>query len=354
MWSRIKTALRWTVDSYVLFVAIGLVLGAFLVPVALGTVGGPDGTVAVIPIDGTIDGQQAVETTAMLQEARQDPDVKAVVLVANSGGGSAAASEELYMEVKRTSEELPVVAAVDGGAASGAYYAIAPSDRIYVKPSSTVGSVGVFVQLPDQLEPNDLIATTGPRKIGADERDTFYEIETLQRAFSGAVVQHRDDELELTREELEHGDTYVGAEAVENGVADEIGNRQAAVRHASSLANLDRPSTTVLTPAIETRQFLIRGNYLASTDDDREMLSLTELVGNESSGQTYLMVSGDVIAGSSGSEFVGPNTVAAIEDDAESDLPANESSSEAPATDTDPSEDPSGDETGDDDGGDER
>lgn len=294
MLSQVRSALHWTVDSYALFVAFGLVIGVLLAPIAIGMVAGPDGKVAIVPIDGTIDGEQSVEASAMLQEARADSSVEAVVLVANSGGGAAAPSEELYIQVKRTSEEMPVVTAVDGGAASGAYYLIAPSDHIYAKPSSNVGSVGVFAQLPPDLEPNELVGATGPRKVGTDQRETLHRLEMLQRAFSGAVMKHREDELELTQEELAHGETYIGAEAVEHGLVDDIGGREAAIEHAADLAGLDRPGVEVFRPGVETNQFVMRGNYLSSSAEDKEMLSLLDLVDDEHSSPTYLMVSAEV------------------------------------------------------------
>lgn len=303
----IRSAVRWAADTYVLFVVLGLVVGAVLVPPVLDVAGGPDGTVAVVPIDGTIDGETATAYTAMLQRARQDPNVEAVVIVSNSGGGSAAASEEMYMATKRTAATMPVVTAVDAGAASGAYYTVAPSDRIYVKPSSFVGSVGVLAQLPPTVEPNDIIATTGPNKLtGGDAREFYHELELLQAAFLNAVYQHRGDELELSRSEVARAGTYVGVQAVENGLADAIGDREAAVRHAAELAGLDRYQVRVLRPDNLTAQFAIRGNYLASDAPDKEMVGPRYFLGQQPTGPTYVMVPAAVLAdGPTGPGVVG-------------------------------------------------
>ena len=126
MLERIRSAFAWTVDTYVLFIVLGVLLGLAVAPAAVQLSAGPDGTVAVVPIQGSIDGQQSAQYQSMMAEAQSEAD--AVVLVANSGGGSAAASEEMYIQTLRTSERMPVVAAVDGGALSGAYFAIAPAD----------------------------------------------------------------------------------------------------------------------------------------------------------------------------------------------------------------------------------
>src|SRR6056297_2503409 len=100
MASRIGALLRRIARSYVLFVVIGVVVGLALAPVAWNATS-TDGTVAVVPVAGTIDGGTSAGVSAMLQRARSDSDVKAVVLLVNSGGGGAAASEELYLQTKR-------------------------------------------------------------------------------------------------------------------------------------------------------------------------------------------------------------------------------------------------------------
>jgi protease-4 len=290
MLSRVKRAWTWAVDSYVLFVVLGIALGALLVPPAVGVATGSDGTVAVVHIDGSISGAQASEYAAAMTTARQQAD--AVVIVANSGGGSAPASEEMYMQTVRTSEEMPVVAAVDGAAASGAYYAIAPADEIFVKPASSVGSVGVLAQTPPQVEPNDLIATTGPDKLGGGEREFRHDLATIQAAFLAAVYDHRGDRLEMDRAELGAAATYTGLDAVERGVVDDVGDRQEAIDVAASEAGIDRPEVIVLRSERASGTFLMRSTYLASEASDREMVDRAVLrAGDGEAGPpAYLMV----------------------------------------------------------------
>jgi len=245
---RTRSALAWAVDSYVLFVILGVLLGAAIAPVAVDTTTGPDGTVAVVPIQGTIDGEQSIEYQAMLAEARTEAD--AVVIVANSGGGSAAASESMYMQTLRLRESMPVVAAVDGVAASGAYLTIAPADEVYVKPSSFVGSVGVLGTVPPDAEPNDVVGTTGPDKIeGFGNREFYNTLETSRNAFVGSVMEHRGDRLDITTNEVAAATVFGGSTAVDNGMADAIGDRRTAVAAAADRAGLDRPAVEVITPA---------------------------------------------------------------------------------------------------------
>lgn len=279
--------------AYVPFVVLGIVVGLAIAPAAYSVGGGTDGVVAVVPLEGSIDGQSAAAVSAMLTKARQDPDIKAVVIVSNSGGGTASASEELYFQTKRTAAEMPVVASVDAAAASGAYYTISPADHIYAKPSSVVGSIGVLAPLPPEVEPNDIIGTTGPHKLtGADERDFLYIIESLQRAFVGAVEHQRGDALQLSRAELEEARVYSGTQAVRNGLADSIGDQTAAVQEAAERAGLDDYRVKVLRPDEVTVQFVSRSNYLASDADHKELRSPRYLLAN-GSDPVFLMIRGD-------------------------------------------------------------
>lgn len=213
----------------------------------------------------------------MMMSAREDPDIDAIVLLVNSGGGSSATSEEMYLQTKRTTRRLPVVASVDASALSGAYFSITPADAIFVKPASTVGSIGVLVTLPTRVEPNDVIATTGPDKLtGADRLEIQYLLDSIHRAFLGAVITQRDRELSLTRAELSEGRIYSGAQAVEVGLADEIGGREAAIEEAARRAGLSEYQVQVMRP--DSSEFVSRNNYLASDTPQKEIIPADRLV----------------------------------------------------------------------------
>lgn len=296
---RIRAFLAWSVRSYVLFAVIGLVIGLALAPIAIQYSAQPDGKVAVVPVDGSITGQQATAYASQMAQARSDAD--AVVIVANSGGGSASASEDMYIQTKRTSEQMPVVTTVSAAAASGAYYTIAPSDHIFAKPASIIGSVGVRAPTPTDLSPQSREGTTGPDKISSfgGDRQFFHALETLKRAFVGAVMTHREDRLVISENEVSTARTWTGASAVEVGLADDIGDRQAAVALAAEEANLDNPEVEVLTPERESR-FMLRSTYLASTAEQRQYTGGEEFVSSEPAGvPTFLMVPGGVVGESS-------------------------------------------------------
>jgi protease-4 len=313
MASRIRALLTRIARSYVLFVVIGVVVGLALAPVAWNATSS-EGTVAVVPVAGTIDGGTSAGVSAMLQRARSDSDIKAVVLLVNSGGGGAAASEEMYLQTKRTAQQMPVITSVDASAASGAYYTIAPSDHIYAKPASTVGSVGVLATTPTALEPTAIISTTGPNKLtGGDDREFNYILESLGNAFVGAVFEQRGDELELSRTELEQARIYSGAQAVQNGLVDSIGGRQAAVEHAANEAGLDNYDVRVMRPD-GTARFLSRSNYIASTAPNKTMVSADYLYGENPSSPVFLMVPATYLdpATNGTAEFAGDGAAARL------------------------------------------
>ncbi|SEP76016.1 S49 family peptidase [Natrinema salaciae] len=195
--------------------------GALVAPQVYGETTDDDGIVAVIEVSGTIDANTAQEVETELRNARHNESVEAVVLDVNSGGGAPGSSERMYMAVERTAEEMPVIAAVDTVGASGAYYTMLPADEIYVTPTGEVGSVGVIGPAPQPTGPNE--GASAPDKGTFHPDDHRAQTETIKRAFLESVMEQRGDELELSREEVAHAQTYPGVEAVENGYADEIG-----------------------------------------------------------------------------------------------------------------------------------
>jgi protease-4 len=292
-WQLLKRA----ASSYVVVLALGVIVGLQVAPAAWSVAvdSGTEGTVAVVPLEGSINGAQAAAVTAQLQRARQSPDVEAVVLQVNSPGGGAAASETLFMQIKRTSEQLPVVTSVGSLAASGGYYALAPTDYVYTKPAALVGSVGTLASLPGEIEPIGDIVTTGPEKLrSGDTRDWYYNIKAVQAAFLNAVVENRD--LNVTPEVVSQAKLYPGSVAVRMGLADETGGTETAVRRAAKMAGLGSYDVEVFQPTGST-QFLTRTAYIASDAPNKTMISPTYYTGppgQEPAVPRLLMLPGSV------------------------------------------------------------
>ncbi|MXR53042.1 S49 family peptidase [Halovenus sp. WSH3] len=221
-----------------LVAVLAVAAGAVLAPQVYSSTSGPDGTVAVIELEGTIDESTAQFVEGQLRDARRNDSIKAVVLEVNSPGGLPAQSERIYAAVERTSQQMPVIAAVDTLGASGAYLSIVPADDIYVAPSAqAVGSVGVTGTAPQPLTPS--AGDTGPNKGSTHPDDARANRETLANLFLESVMTQRGDEIELSREEVSRANVYLGTEAVENGFADELGFVSDAINDAANRAGLD-------------------------------------------------------------------------------------------------------------------
>ena len=83
---------------------------------------------------------------------------KAVIVSIDSPGGTVVGSEQLYDGLRRLAEKKPVVAVVNGLAASGGYVVALGGERIFAQRNAIVGSIGVIFQNPNVTE---LLKTVG-------------------------------------------------------------------------------------------------------------------------------------------------------------------------------------------------
>lgn len=230
-----KRLMRRWFTSIPFFVVLGLGLGvAISIPVI------PQPSVATITISGEIYGQAYTDDILnMLRDARDDDDIKAVVLQIDSPGGAAFVFEQIYLDVLRLRQQKPVVTSIGGVGASGGYYIAVASNFIYAEPSSLVGSIGARSILPTPEELDEDIITTGPFKAtGGSMRKTIAGLETLKQEFITAVTSQRGDRLNISEEEISRVDIYSGSQSLRYGLIDDIGTRTAAIEKAASLAGI--------------------------------------------------------------------------------------------------------------------
>jgi protease-4 len=235
---------------YVVVAVAALLVGSAIAPFVWGAFNEPDGTVAVVTLEGGIGPQSADPVVERLDRARDNESIDAVVLRVNSPGGRVPASESLYMAVRETAAEKPVVASVAGQATSGGYMAALGSDRIYATPSSQLGSVGVFASVP-LVQPSNVegIVTTAPTKGTAGTPAEVREsVERTKRRFVDLVVEERGEALTVDERTISRAKVYDGSEAVENGFADAVGGKATAVRAAADRAGLESYRTVSLGP----------------------------------------------------------------------------------------------------------
>ncbi|WP_414548582.1 signal peptide peptidase SppA [Anabaena sp. CCY 0017] len=227
---------------------------------ALGVERNSQNKIAVVYAEGEIvDGQGEDEQVGgdrfarILNQIRQDNDIKAVVLRINSPGGSATASEVMQREVQLTRKVKPVVVSMGDIAASGGYWIASDSSRIFAEPTTITGSIGVFgVLFNGQKLANDNGITWDTVKTAryADNQTVTrpkspQELEIYQRSvnriyslFLDKVVQGRKLPAQKVAE-IAQGRVWSGMGAKEIGLVDEIGGLNAAINYAAQEAKLD-------------------------------------------------------------------------------------------------------------------
>ncbi len=175
----------------------------------------------------------------MIKYASNDNSIKAVTIIMDSPGGEVSKIEEIYLEVLKLKARKTVVVSVDGDALSGGYYIASAANFIYVKPSSSVGNIGVISTLPEPWKPDSEQITSGPYKVsGKDRKNYVAEVESIKHGFIMAVISQRGDKLTVDAERLSRAEIFLGIEGVNYGLADAIGTGSDAVQKAASLAGI--------------------------------------------------------------------------------------------------------------------
>ena len=213
----------------------------------------PSGRVAVLHLYGPILGagrtSEWIELARHLRESRRVP---AVVLDIDSPGGSAAGSDDIYLALARLAAKKPLVASIRGTGASGAYLAAVAARRIVANPTAMVGSIGVIAAGPRLPKLLDRLGVTvaehraGTLKgMGMPWRDESKEeadkeqsiVDAIYGHFVTRVAQARKMPEERVRE-LATGEVWLGSQALELGLVDEIGDLERAIEIAAEMANV--------------------------------------------------------------------------------------------------------------------
>ena len=210
--------------------------------------------VAVIYAEGNIvdgKGNQQVagdRFAKIISDVRKDSTVKAVVLRVNSPGGAVLAAEKIKAEVDLLQERVPVIASFGDYAASGGYWISAGCDKIYSDATTLTGSIGVFSIIPDFSGTLDRKLHINVTPVNSNSHADMYNclrpltpaetaymqatVESVYKRFTSLVAEGRDMTVEEV-EELAQGRVWTGAEAVQNGLVDEIGNIEDALIYAA-------------------------------------------------------------------------------------------------------------------------
>ncbi|HUO04783.1 MAG TPA: signal peptide peptidase SppA [Candidatus Binataceae bacterium] len=192
-------------------------------------------------------------TALQFERASRDERIKAIVFRVNSPGGSAVGSDLVWRAVREAQHRgKPVVVSMGDVAGSGGYYVAAGADAIVAEAATVTGSIGVvyakfnFARVLDELgvrieyvktaENSDSMSITRPLT-EAELTQVNDTLGHLYGNFTAKVAQGRHLLPERT-EELARGRIWSGIAARENGLVDEIGGMDAAIRLARRRANI--------------------------------------------------------------------------------------------------------------------
>lgn len=240
----------------------------------------PAEQVAVLVAQGAIvDGREPAgvvggDTFAeLIRAAREDDQVKAVVVRIDSPGGSAWASEVVRRELELTREAgKPVIASMSSVAASGGYWIAAGADEIWAAPSTLTGSIGIFAMFPEFSEPLRRLGigvdgvATAPLAGALDPRRPLSPaaadamqlgIEHGYRRFLDVVGKARD----MSAAEVDavaRGRVWTGKAAHELGLVDQLGGLEAAIAAAAMRAGISDYEVVWPTAGESLQQRLLR------------------------------------------------------------------------------------------------
>lgn len=235
--------------------------------------------IAVVTTAGVIlNGEQPPGDTGsrtaveMINQARKDDSVKALVLRVDSPGGSVTASEEIRQALLRVqSEGKPVVVSMGSYAASGGYWISANANKIYANKNTLTGSIGTFMTIPtlknaagklgvfsdgvgttklsDALNPLGDIPTPFDNILKQSINNTY-------QRFLSLVAEGRDMTVEQA-DTLAQGRVWVASTALEHGLIDAIGNLQDAIDSAALLADVSSYEVLYVQQPLSTKDRIL-------------------------------------------------------------------------------------------------
>ena len=234
-------------------------------------------------------GSQVIKT---INKIHKNEDVKAVVLRVNSPGGSANASEQIWHAVTTLQAKgLPVVVSMGDYAASGGYYISCSADYIYAEPTTLTGSIGIFGTVPNFSKIREKVGLdideVSTNKHSSLEANMIYKGMNAQEYALMQGMVERGYELftsrcadgrKMTQEAIKmigEGRVWLGKDAVEIGLVDELGNIDSAIQKAAELAGLGSYSIVYYPEKKDPMEEMLK-MFDKSTPEERLMVKIRE------------------------------------------------------------------------------
>ncbi len=211
--------------------------------------------------DNSLQGEAVIGAQTVLKQIKEiekDDDVKAVVVRLNSPGGSYTASNEIWHALNKLKKDrsLPLVVSMGDYAASGGYFVALAGDKIYADGATLTGSIGVlggkmvFADLWDKIGVHwsrialgDTATATSPNfKFNKKQISIFNKsLDRIYKDFTLKVSEARKIDLKAL-DKLARGRVWLGREAKDLGLIDEVGSFDEALGEAKHLAGIDPDS----------------------------------------------------------------------------------------------------------------
>jgi len=223
------------------------------------------GDTAIVPVTGPvfryanlmteISGATSLDVLAKdFTTANDDPAVKSIVLNIDSPGGQANGIAEFAQLVRAASK--PVIAYVDGSAASAAYWIAAAANQIVVGKTGMVGSIGAVVAIDQSKKAAgvvEIVSSQSPKKrpdVSTDEGRAQIQavIDQLAQVFVEDVAAYRGKDVETVLADFGQGDMRMGADAVKLGMADRVGTLEEVIAGLAGKQQ-SKPATSQFTGA---------------------------------------------------------------------------------------------------------
>ncbi len=215
--------------------------------------------IAVIDLQGVIDREQAEQMYQQFKRARRDNKVRGLIFRVNSPGGGITASDKIHNWIRQYRQDTgkPVVAFMEGIAASGGYYTSVACDTIIASPTTITGSIGVIMGylvleelFEDKLGIMPVIVKSGEKKDWpssfrppSEEQLKYLREKVINPAYERFVEVVADGRKQLSVEEVKNladGSIYPAGEAVQKKLIDDLGYLEKAIEKVKSLAGIEK------------------------------------------------------------------------------------------------------------------
>jgi protease-4 len=272
---------------------------------------GSDEKIAVITMRGLISsslpgnvGETMVDDMRLaLQQAREDDNVRAVILEIDSPGGEVTASDMIYNWVVKTRQKKPVVVYMDSLAASGGYYVACGGKFLMANETTITGSIGVIIQTLnyEQLFNKVGLASVtfksgkfkdmlnGARPMTPEERDYVqnFVMKTYDK-FLGIVATERNLPADGLRNSVADGRILSGKDALEHKLIDGVGQMEDAFAKAKELGRAQGATVVKYGPPFTLSRFF---RAFGSFDSKIELTLPKQLMPQLETGRAYFLPS---------------------------------------------------------------